>query len=78
MMPDEENADFSDVTGSASSTAQSAGRSYTVVKGDSLSKIAKALLGDAKRWREIHELNRDVIDNPDLIYPGQVFKIPAE
>lgn len=78
MLPDEETPDFSDVTGSASSTAASAERTYTVVKGDSLSKIAKALLGDAKRWREIHELNKDVIKNPDLIYPGQVFKIPAE
>jgi nucleoid-associated protein YgaU len=47
-----------------------------VVAGDSLSKIAKKLLGSANRWREIHELNKDAIKNPDLIRPGQVLKIP--
>jgi nucleoid-associated protein YgaU len=50
---------------------------YVVKSGDSLSKIAKELLGDASRWPEIYELNKDVIgDNPNLIKPGQEFKIP--
>jgi len=50
---------------------------YVVKSGDSLSKIAKELLGDASRWPEIYELNKDVIgDNPNLIKPGQKFKIP--
>lgn len=73
--------DFSDVTGGSSSTAPSATprapRSYTVVKGDSLSKIAKALYGNAGKWRTIYDANKAVIgDNPDLIKPGQVFIIP--
>jgi nucleoid-associated protein YgaU len=78
-MPDSKQpkADFSDVEGGSSSTAPSpAGRSYTVVKGDSLSKIAKHFYGDAQKWRKIYEANRDEIKNPDLIYPGQTFTIP--
>lgn len=51
--------------------------SYTVQKGDTLWDIAASELGSASRWREIYNLNQDKISNPDLIYPGQVFKIPA-
>lgn len=50
---------------------------YTVVAGDSLSKIAKRYYGDANQWRRIHEANRDQIANPDLIHPGQRLKIPG-
>ncbi|MFL5461815.1 MAG: LysM peptidoglycan-binding domain-containing protein [Gemmatimonadales bacterium] len=74
---DRPKADFSDVESGSSSTASGpAGRSYTVQKGDSLSKIAKREYGDAQQWRKIYEANRDLIPNPDLIYPGQVFRIP--
>ena len=45
-------------------------QSYTVVSGDSLSKIAKRFYGDANKWPRIHEANRDQIKNPDLIHPG--------
>lgn len=74
----DKKADFSDVQSGSSSTAPSvaAPRTYTVVAGDSLSKIARKLLGQASRWPEIHSLNKDVIKNPDLIRPGQVLKIP--
>jgi nucleoid-associated protein YgaU len=48
-----------------------------VVKGDSLSKIAKREYGDANKWRTIHEANKDLISDPDLIYPGQELKIPG-
>ena len=79
MSPDNK-PDFSDVQGGASSTApRTAGaeRTYTVVKGDSLSRIAKDFYGDAGKWRTIYEANRAVIgENPDLIKPGQVFTIP--
>jgi len=75
---DRSKADFSDVEGGSSSTASSptTGRSYTVQKGDSLSKIAKREYGDAQQWRRIYEANRDTIKDPDLIYPGQVVRIP--
>ncbi|MEO8293886.1 MAG: LysM peptidoglycan-binding domain-containing protein [Gemmatimonadota bacterium] len=75
-------ADFSDVQSGSSSTAPdtpgapSQARTYTVVKGDSLSKIARHLLGDASLWPRIYEANRKTISNPDLIHPGQVLNIP--
>jgi len=49
---------------------------YTVKKGDSLSKIAKAYYGNAMKYPVIFEANREVIKDPDLIYPGQVLRIP--
>ena len=78
--------DFSDVQRGSSSTAKETPKSaaqtqeqtYTVKKGDSLSKIAKSLYGDASKWRRIFEANRDIIKDPDLIYPDQVLKIPNE
>lgn len=73
-------ADFSDVESGSSSTAPEAPQAeqtYTVVKGDSLSKIAKRFYGDAQQWRKIYEANQDQIKNPDLIHPGQTFRIPA-
>ena len=51
-------------------------RTYTVVSGDTLSKIAQREYGDASQWKLIYEANKDTIKNPDLIYPGQTFKIP--
>ncbi|RMF68148.1 MAG: peptidoglycan-binding protein LysM [Calditrichaeota bacterium] len=49
---------------------------YTVKSGDSLSKIAKHYYGDYKRYPVIFEANREVIKDPDLIFPGQVLRIP--
>jgi hypothetical protein len=50
------------------------GETYTVKSGDSLSKIASHYSGVS--WREIFEANRDQLDDPDVIQPGQVLKIP--
>ena len=84
--------DFSNVQSGSSSTAPapapapttpigttgtSSSRTYVVVKGDSLSKIAKREYGDAAKWRRIYEANQDIIKDPDLIYPGQTLKIPG-
>ena len=89
---DKPRADFSDVQSGSSTTAAepaspvsvpgpvgTAGQSesYTVVSGDSLSKIARRVYGDANQWRRIYEANRDQIKNPDLIHPGQQLKIPG-
>lgn len=49
---------------------------YTVVRGDNLSRIARRLYGDSGRWRDIYNANRDQIDDPNLIYPGQRLVIP--
>lgn len=81
MASNEDNPDFSDVEGGASSTAPLAEpteQTYTVASGDSLSKIAKHFYGDANQWRRIFEANRDILKDPDLIYPGQTLKIPSE
>ncbi len=49
---------------------------YTVKDGDSLSKIAKSEYGDAMKWQALFEANREVVKDPDLIYPGQQIRIP--
>lgn len=70
-------ADFSNVAAGARSTAPAAPpKTWTVRKGDSLSKIAKAIYGNANRWKLIWEANQDQIADADLIHPGQVLKIP--
>ena len=50
---------------------------YTVVSGDTLSKIAKEQYGEASRYPEIFEANKPMLTSPDRIYPGQVLRIPA-
>ena len=84
MAGDKPKPDFSDVKSGGSSTApkatppaEPAVEIYTVVAGDSLSKIAKRAYGDANQWRRIFEANRDQIENPDLIRVGQKLKIPS-
>lgn len=54
-----------------------ANETHLVRKGDTLWGISHAKLGDATRWPEIHELNKNQIKNPDLIYPGQVLTLPT-
>jgi len=49
---------------------------HTVVKGDSLSKIAKVYYGNAMKYPVIFEANKPMLKDPDLIYPGQVLRIP--
>ncbi|MBM3268108.1 MAG: C39 family peptidase [Candidatus Sericytochromatia bacterium] len=50
----------------------------TVRPGDSLWRIAQNALGDGSRWREIYELNKDQIANPNLIHPGQQLRLPGD
>jgi nucleoid-associated protein YgaU len=76
--------DFSNVTGGIGDAAKAGvqpvrpqePKKYTVQKGDSLSKIAKHFYGDANKWKEIFEANKDTINDPDMIHPGQELKIP--
>lgn len=49
---------------------------YIIEKGDTLSAIAKRFYGNANAYPRIFEANREVIKNPDLIYPGQKIRIP--
>ncbi len=48
----------------------------TVEKGDTLSKIAKEQYGNANDYGKIFEANKPMLKSPDLIYPGQVLRIP--
>ncbi|TRW95248.1 YidB family protein [Candidatus Methylobacter oryzae] len=59
-------------TGSTTTSA----RTYTVSSGDTLSKIARHFYNDSNEWQRIFNANRDVLSNPDRIYPGQHLRIP--
>ena len=51
---------------------------YTIVSGDSLSKIAKKLYGNAMDYPKLFLANREVIKDADLIYPGQKIRVPPK
>jgi nucleoid-associated protein YgaU len=73
--------DFSNVQGKVDGMpdgggAGAGGQSYTVQKGDTLSHIAQKHYGKASKWHAIFDANRDTIDDPDKIFPGQVLKLP--
>ena len=70
------NDDGLKVEGGAAAPA-AATRYYTIQSGDTLSKIAKQHYGDANAYNKIFEANREVIEDPDKIYPGQQIRIPA-
>lgn len=50
---------------------------YEVERGDTLWDIARRLLNDPFRWQGIYQANRTLIEDPDLIFPGQRFAIPG-
>jgi nucleoid-associated protein YgaU len=50
---------------------------HTVVRGDTLSAIAKTYYGNANAYMKIFEANKPMLGHPDKIYPGQVLRIPA-
>ena len=52
-------------------------RTHVVVRGDTLSGIAKQYYGKASLYMKIFEANRDILDNPDLIKVGQKLRIPV-
>ncbi|MDT0294140.1 peptidoglycan-binding protein LysM [Mesonia ostreae] len=51
-------------------------RFHTVKSGDTLSKVAKEVYGDAMKYPVIFEANKPMLSDPDKIYPGQVLRIP--
>ena len=60
----------------AAQPAAPAGKTYTVQPGDTLSKIAKEYLGNANAYMKIFDANKDQLNDPDKIRPGQVLRIP--
>ena len=69
-------ADIKSIGAAAGSTAGRPQTTYTVKAGDTLSKIAKEALGNSNAYMEIFNANRDQLDDPNAIKPGQVLKIP--
>lgn len=60
------------------SNAEPESQWHVVVKGDNLSKIAKAFYGDANKYPLIFEANKPMLTHPDKIYPGQTLRIPPK
>ncbi|STZ07305.1 LysM domain/BON superfamily protein [Moraxella caprae] len=58
-------------------TPEPESRFYTVKSGDTLSKIAKEMYGNANDYNKIFEANQPLLSHPDKIYVGQVLRIPA-
>ena len=51
---------------------------YEIVSGDTLSAVAKKYYGNGSKYMRIFEANREVIKDPDKIYPGQKIRIPLD
>jgi nucleoid-associated protein YgaU len=73
-VPDWRNDIVAEVTIDPNAKAEA---TYTVQSGDTLSKIAKEHLGDANAYMKIFNANKDQLNDPDKIKPGQVLKIPS-
>jgi nucleoid-associated protein YgaU len=58
-------------------TPADAARFHTVVRGDTLSAIAKTYYGNANQYPRIFEANKPMLGHPDKIYPGQLLRIPG-
>ena len=74
-IPEWANEVVADIKATGASPA--AAQTYTVKPGDTLSKIAKELLGDGNAYMSIFNANKDQLSDPDKIKPGQVLKIPT-
>ncbi|KAB7740346.1 LysM peptidoglycan-binding domain-containing protein [Nostocoides sp. F2B08] len=65
------------VTAPPAAESSAAAETYTVRRGDSLSRIAAEHLGDGDRWPELVDLNPALANDPDLIYAGTVITLPS-
>ncbi|MCG8441460.1 MAG: LysM peptidoglycan-binding domain-containing protein [Caulobacterales bacterium] len=67
-----------DLTAGVESASMAGAATYTIVKGDTLWDIAERHLGSGIAYKTLYDDNRDIISNPDLIFPGQVITIAAK
>ncbi len=63
--------------GNSTTPTKPAGGTYVVARGDTLIRIARTLLKDEKRWREIYNLNKDRIKDPNNLIEGTALKLPG-
>ena len=71
------SVDSSRAMGAAAGGGQgSGGQTYEVKSGDNLSKISKQFYGDANAYNKIFEANRNILNDPNKIQPGQTLVIP--
>ncbi len=64
-------------TATPTATTTATTQYYTIEKGDTLSKIADRFYGDPQKYKDLFDANREVIQDPDKIYPGQKIRVPA-
>ncbi len=62
----------------AQDTTAAAPRNHMVERGDNLWNLAQRYLGNPFLWTELYRLNRDVIEDPHWIYPGEVLRLPGD
>lgn len=66
------------MTVASSAPAATESKFYEVKKDDTLSKISKAMYGDANKYQKIFDANKPMLKDVDKIYPGQKLRIPSE
>lgn len=62
--------------GAAAPAGAAPGQYHEVQKGDTLSKIAEKYYGDPSLYKDIFEANRNILKDPNKIFPGQKLRIP--
>lgn len=77
LFSDSENY-MSEISDEAQALIVGGGLNVKVIKGDSLSYLAKIFCGDSRKWPQIYKANkRKIGSNPNLIKPGQVLYVPC-
>ena len=84
---EQERPDFSNVQTTVTSTEEIIGgedggggtgaQTYTIAEGGTLAAVSTRVFGKGEFWRQVFEPNRDRIEDPDRIFPGQTIKLPA-